>query len=184
MIKDKQGIQPELRRALIDTGSVEIPVGTPVNAVAASFETDLTGDNNDLEFTAKTKGAPGNSIEIAYIDPEGNDQNLAIVVDGKSIIVNLATGATGDITTTAEDIATAIAADEDADALVEVANKDGNNGTGVVEAIEAEALEGGVDGTPALKGAVLIDATRLYTAPEGNTVSGANWLRSAELVTY
>ena len=65
----------------------------PVNAVAAALTTALTGSNNDLVFTAATKGAAGNDITIAYIDPGTPSAALSVDVDGTDITVNLATGA-------------------------------------------------------------------------------------------
>lgn len=114
---------------------------------AATLSTALTGNNNDLDYTAQASGAAGNNITVAYIDPAANDQSLSIVVDGNAITVNLATDSGGAITSTAGDIDTAIAGDAGANALVAVANKAGNDGTGVVTAMAATALAGGADGT-------------------------------------
>ena len=37
-------------------------LAAPVNAVASTLTTSLTGANNDMVFTAKRKGAYGNGI--------------------------------------------------------------------------------------------------------------------------
>lgn len=112
--------------------------------VQATLSTNLTGTNNDLTYTAVDGGTAGNSITIAYVDPSGNDQELGVVVTDTDIVVNLATGGAGAITSTAADIEAAIEADEDAAALVTVANKTGNDGTGVVTALAETALAGGL----------------------------------------
>lgn len=112
-------------------------------AVAATLSTNLTGSNNDLKFDAVTPGTAGNSITIAYVDPAGNDAELSVVVVSNAITVNLATGVAGAITSTAEEIADAIAASVPAAALVTAVNKAGNDGTGVVTAMAATPLAGG-----------------------------------------
>ena len=46
------------------------------------LSTDLTGDNNDLKFTAKLKGHFGNTIKIAYVDPAAADAKIGVSVSG------------------------------------------------------------------------------------------------------
>lgn len=150
---------------------------TPVNAVASSLTTALAGDNNDLVFTAKTKGVIGDDITIAYINPAANDAELSVVVTGTDIVVNLATGAGGAITTIASDITAAILANAEANALVSVANAAANNGTGLVIALAETNLANGVDGTPAEANKVYFDGDYLYIATLANAISGANWVR-------
>ena len=94
-------------------------------------------------FTAVNGGTDGNGITVTYTDPSGNDQALAVSVVGTDIDVSLATGPAGAITSTADDISTAIAADEDAAALVTVADAEDNDGSGVVTAMAEAALTGG-----------------------------------------
>lgn len=118
---------------------------TSVAEVKSTLSTDLVGDNNDLVYTSKLNGTEGDDITIAYIDPSDINQALSIVVTGTDIAVNLATDADGIITTTADDISAAIALDVDANALVGVADKAGNDGSGLVTAMVATALSGGVD---------------------------------------
>jgi hypothetical protein len=114
---------------------------------AATLSTNLTGTNNDLTYTAKSfDPAVGNDITIAYVDPAGNDQALSVGVSTHAITVNLATGSGGAITSTATQVAAAIAASGPANALVAVANKTGNDGTGVVTALGATNLAGGARG--------------------------------------
>jgi hypothetical protein len=113
--------------------------------VAATLSTALTGTNNDITLTAVTAGTTGNDITLALVDPSGNNAALGVVVTGTDIVVNLATNGGGTITSTAAQVIAAIAADEDAAALVTAANKSGNDGTGVVTALTETALTGGTD---------------------------------------
>lgn len=145
------------------------------SAVPAALSTNLTGDNNDLVFAAREGGAAGNDIEIAYVDPAGNDELLSVDVAGTEITVNLATSGDGSIISTASQIAAEVANTNEANALVSVANKSGNNGSGVVIAMTSTNLTGGADApgvsvaetTPGVtatargagKGATLLDTT-------------------------
>lgn len=65
----------------------------PVNAVVAALTTSLSGANNDLVYTAVTKGAIGNSTTIAYTNPGTPSSALSVSVTGSAITVSLATGA-------------------------------------------------------------------------------------------
>lgn len=111
--------------------------------VAATLTTALTGANNDLVFTAKVGGAGGNAITVAYVDPSGNNQALAVTVAELAISVSLATGAGGAITSTASQILAAINADATAKMLVTASLAAGNDGSGVVIAMAATNLAGG-----------------------------------------
>lgn len=122
-----------------------------VNCVQATLSTALTGDNNDLVFTSRRGGSWGNDTTVEYLDPSGNDEELAVSVSGQAITVSLATGEAGAITSTASDIKTAIEAHQQANELVTVANKSGNDGSGVVTAMysgspgNGSPLTGGAD---------------------------------------
>lgn len=112
-------------------------------ATAAALTTNLTGDNNDIVFTAVTGGGAGNDITIAYIDPAANNSALNVDVNGSDIIVYLATGVAGAITTTGDELKAAIAAHPIASTLVTCADKAANDGSGVVTAMAATHLSGG-----------------------------------------
>jgi hypothetical protein len=112
-------------------------------AVAATLSTNLTGTNNDIDFTAVTAGGVGNTISVEYIDPLGNNQVLGVNVDGRAIDVYLATGAGGAITTTGDLLKAAILAHPVASTLVTCADKAGNDGSEVVTAMAATHLAGG-----------------------------------------
>lgn len=114
-----------------------------VTAAAASLTTALTGDNNDLVFTAKAVGAAGNKISVTYVNPGEETAAESVRVIGADVVVTLRSVST--VLSTAAQVAAAISADDDADALVGVANAAANNGTGVVIAMAKSHLTGGVD---------------------------------------
>lgn len=139
----------------------------------ATGSTVLTGTNNDLDFAADTAGLAGNDIIIEYINPGAVSQALAVSVSGTRITVSLATNSSGVITSTAALITTAIGANVDAAALIDVTNHSGNDGTGVVTAMAPLQFSGGSDGTVPLftvKGACLV-SLRAYCE---TTLAGAS----------
>jgi len=123
-----------------------IHVKNAAKETKATLTTALTGNNNDLKYTSKLNGALGNAITVEYVDPDDVNAELAVSVDGTAITVSLATGAAKAITTTASDIATAIAAHAEANALVAVANAGSDTGVGTVTEMAATALTGGKGG--------------------------------------
>lgn len=112
--------------------------------VKAKLTTDLEGEKNDLVYTSKLHGALGNDITIEYHDPEEAEQELSIDITLYAIKINLATDENGAITTTAEDIKNAIEEHDDAKEIVEVNYAPGNDGSGVVTAMAATPLSGGI----------------------------------------
>ena len=114
-------------------------------AVAATLATGVVGNNNALTWTAQDAGEAGNGISVCLRDPAGNNQSLSVTVSGNDIVVNLATGAGGAITSTAADVDAAIAASAAANSLVAVANTGASTGAGVVVAVAATNLSGGLD---------------------------------------
>lgn len=148
----------------------QVPV-TDLAAVEATLTTALTGANNDLTYTAKKGGTWGNSIQVEYLDPGGANQALAITVSGFLISVSLATNGSSVITSTAALVSTAIAANADANRLVDVANASSNDGTGVVTALTATNLSGGSYGQ-ALPSVTNGDATNnhYFTGNDGQVV--------------
>jgi len=131
----------------------------------ATLSTNLAGNNNDLKFTSKLKGHFGNTIKVAYVDPDAANAKLAVTVSGTTITVSLATDATKAITSTASDVKAAIEAVPAAAALVTVANKDANTGAGVVTAMAATALANGAG-----ENQVIIEAGVYARAGLGNLV--------------
>jgi hypothetical protein len=114
------------------------------SSIAATMTTALAGANNDMTYTADVAGSGGNSITVRYVDPAAISQALGVVVVGNAITVNLATDGAGAITSTAAQVKSAIDGSAPAAALVDVANAGGNSGAGVVTAMAATALSGGV----------------------------------------
>lgn len=73
-----------------DNSLTEVLSTAPLNAVAAALTTNLTGaTNNDMVFTAKTKGVVGNAITMKYTAPAAGGA-LAVAVSGTDINVTLA----------------------------------------------------------------------------------------------
>lgn len=110
----------------------------------ATLTTALTGTNNDLKYSTVNRGLEGNDIRIRYV-VSGNDTPLSVSVSGKDITVNVATDGSGEATSTAAQVKTAIDASAPAAALVSTANATGNDGTGVVTALAFTALSGGLN---------------------------------------
>lgn len=126
--------------------------GAPDDSVQATLSRNPAGDDNALTFTAVAYGEVGNAITIAYVDPSDNDIELSVDVVDSAIVVTLATDSGGTITSTAADILAAIEASEAASALVTVTINTADTGTnddgsGVVTALAAAPMTGGVDGT-------------------------------------
>ena len=131
----------EIRAALAGAVREGLDTMSPASAVAATLSTDLAGSNNDLVFTAKSTGVAGNRISIAYVDPEEETAEESVAVKGTDIIVTLRSVST--TLSTAAQVKAAIDGDTAAAALVAVANKAANNGTGNVIGMAATRLTGG-----------------------------------------
>jgi len=148
-------------------------VGTAPNSapeVKASLLTGTVASNNALTFTSKMVGVLGNDITVHLKDPKANSAALSVVVTGKDIVVSLATGSTGAITSTAAQIKTAIEANATANAMVGLANTGASTGAGVVAAaFRPASLTGGEDepfplNTPVLVAGDARFASKLGTA--------------------
>jgi|GEM_PF-2100604 len=121
----------------------------------ATLTTVLTGNNNDLTFTADKPGAGGNAITIAYVNPAAANKPLAVTVVGTAISVQLATDGASAIVSTADQVKDAINNSFAARSLVYAVRAAGNDGSGVVEAMAATQLAGGSDtATPVDVGAM------------------------------
>lgn len=134
--------------------SVSVSSGDPEAAVAASLTTALTGANNDLVYTAVDAGAAGNDITVTYV-VSGTDTPLSVDVTGTDIVVNVETDSGDAAVSTANEVKAAIAGDQDASALVTVADAAENDGSGVVTALSETGLTGGVDASDGLGGGVV-----------------------------
>jgi hypothetical protein len=102
----------------------------------------LLAGNSSLTYIARTPGTGGNAITIAYV-VAGNNTPLSVTVAGNAITVNVATGAGGAATSTANDVARAVNFSATAGPLVWAENAAASDGTGVVSAVAATALTGG-----------------------------------------
>jgi len=150
-------------------------VAAPVNAVAATLTTALTGANNDMVFTAKVKGVVGNAITVSYVDPGEETAAESVAVTGSDIVVTLRS--VSSVLSTAAQVKTAIEASAAAAALVTVANYSTDTGAGAVIALAETALEGGVDGTvgTAWEQRYYDGYAYVCASDTGNLISGANW---------
>jgi hypothetical protein len=122
--------------------------GSLPNTVAETKATGITGTvvaNNGITYTAVANmGASGNQISAILQDPHGNNQALSVSVSDKTILVKLATGAGGAITSTAALIIAAIIASTPASLLVVPTNTGASTGAGIVLA-DGIVLTGGID---------------------------------------
>lgn len=106
----------------------------------ASLTTDLTGDNNDLVYTAKYKGEDGNNITIEYSGVAKGSLSVSVTDFAIKVVYN-----TGSVPT-ASQVETAVEASSDAMALLElVANAPDNDGSGTITAMSPTNLSGGVN---------------------------------------
>lgn len=145
-------------------GQIQITCREYNGAENATLTTNLTGTNNDLIFTSKVKSESANNISIEYFDFRAANRTLTInVLGGKKISIILATNSSGVVTTTAAQLKAAIEAHPSASGLVTVAYAAGNDGSGVVTAMDETNLSGGKLG--------LYSDTMASVAPEINLVN-------------
>lgn len=138
--------------------------------VKATLSTGVVASNNAITWTAKLDGALGNGISIHLKDPKANNAALSIAVSGKAIVVNLATGGTGAVTSTPALIKTAIEASNAAHALVGVANTGASTGAAAVAASYRPAfLAGGADEPFPLNTPVLVAGDLRMAAKLGSS---------------
>src|SRR5690606_4878617 len=128
--------------------------------VAATAIINGVAANGGLTYTAANVGINGNNIRITHVNPGTASGAIDVSVEQKKITVTLATDAEGELLSTAADVATAIAADPDAAALVSVAAS--GDGQGIAATAQTVALTGGVNEPFPLDEPVLI--TNIYTA--------------------
>jgi hypothetical protein len=96
-----------------------------------------------VSWVAKVAGRDGNGLSVELVDPEGNNEALAVSETAGAIEVSLATDGSGDITSTAAEVVAAVRSDPDLFELVEVAHVAGSLGTGVQEAEGPVQFAGG-----------------------------------------
>jgi hypothetical protein len=151
--------------------------------VASLVETALVGDNNDLRFTATEAGLAGDGLTITYVDPSANNASLSFAITGTDIVISLATGAGGAITTTANQILTLLNSNLEAQKLVVVTLKSGSNGTGVVTALAETSLANGSDGGAITSTATLVAAALNAMSEEWVTAANKSGNNGTGVVT-
>jgi hypothetical protein len=115
------------------------------NGDAATLETAMTGDDNDLVFTAKQAGPIGNDYSIEFLAGSGTTQALKVsTVDNLKYTVLLARAADA-ISSTANQVIAALEAYAPFAALMDVELAEGDDGTGIVTAFAEADLTGGGD---------------------------------------
>ncbi|MCT8467009.1 phage tail sheath protein [Chromohalobacter canadensis] len=113
-------------------------------AVAASLTVDFAAAGSGVQFTAAQPGSNGNNIRVRYRDPGEPEAALTVTVNNEhDISIRLATDIDGAVTTTAEDIVTAVNDHTEASALVTAAAT--GTGTGLVATQSYTGLSGGED---------------------------------------
>jgi hypothetical protein len=148
--------------------------GTPVHAVAAALDVDLTGANNGIRFTAGTAGGAGNSISVQFV---GGGITIDVSVSDEHIQVAYEPG-----TSTATAVIAAINASGPAAALVTASNIPGSDGSGTIPTggTAITNLAGGSDATTAPAGKELYDEDFRYLAiAEVTPTSTTGWMKSA-----
>lgn len=166
-----------------DALSAAVDFATPVNAVAAKVTLTLaTLPTADDTMTIGTKVYTFKATAEA-------DGDIAIGADVAATRLNIVAAINGtgegqvctahpDVTCAAFSSADAVitakvkGAAGDAIASTETFSADGN-------VFSAATLAGGVNGTVAAKGAIRVDASKIYVATDDNTVADANWKSAA-----
>lgn len=144
-------------------------IGTAPNAAAevkATLQRGVIASNNAQTFTSKRIGVAGNSISLRLVASAEANGALAVSVVGTAITATLATTA-GAISTTATQLAAAIAANPAANALLTVANSGTSTGAGVVTVQPTIFLAGGVDEAFPLNTPVIVAGSRREAAKLG-----------------
>lgn len=136
--------------------------------VKASLQFGVVADNNAVTVTSKLAGALGNSSSLRLVKPDANNAALSIAVSGRDVVVNLATGATGAVTTTATALKTAVEAHATAGALFTLANTGASTGAGLVAAMRRAQLTGGLNDAFPLNTPVLVPGDAAQAALLGS----------------
>ena len=153
-------------------------VGSAPDArIAVAAAVTLGAGDAAVTAMADVAGAAGNTISLALLNPQGNNQALAVTVDDRAISVELATDANGLITTTATELAVAVNADAVASALLTLAAQ--GTGAGVVAVAPPSLLAGGLDEAFPINTPVL-----LITASQAAALGTAGELAAAVRDVY
>ena len=177
---DNTGVQAD------DNGKKIVPKGTIVGGVGGSVLADtslpvadkkapvaaalLTGDlaaGTAIMWRAKATGVAGNGISVESVDPSGNTQALAVTLSSQKITVSLATDGSGDITSTAKQIAAKVNETNDVKDLVVATALFPDSTEPVEELTETNLVGGAAVGTFGAEGVLLNDIDVTYGAKEG-----------------
>ncbi|MBA7481167.1 hypothetical protein ES707_16637 [subsurface metagenome] len=103
-----------------------------------------TADTGWIGYVADSLGAGGNEIDVVYVNPGYPDRDLSVSVAVQAITVSLATDGDAALISTAAQVAAAITANADADAIVD-ATADPLNLDYTVQPLTVSALTGGTN---------------------------------------
>lgn len=120
-------------------------VGGPA---AAYTDTSLSGANNDIQFEAVSAGTAGNNISIRYLTSAGyTSTSVDTTVSGNTIDVTVYLGASADgtVSATAADVLSAVLNDASAAMYISGGYVVGNDGSGVVTAMNWAIMDGGAE---------------------------------------
>jgi len=171
----------DAKQVLIDAklAAAMVSFGTAVNAVAASGT--LTIATNPTAADTMTIGTK----VYTFVETPAEDGDIAIGLDAAATQANIKAAINGigegQVCTAHPDVT---CGDFAANAATITARVKGTAGNGIAttEVLTAEGnifgaatLEGGVDGTVAAKGTILVDVDKIYVATDANTIADANW---------
>lgn len=131
---------------MVGAGELGKAVKLATEGSDALLETGVTANNNAIVFRAQAAGVAGATVKIKIV-VAGNNTPFSIVVAGKLITINLATGAGGAATTTAKEVIEKVNANAEAFALLSASEGAGSSGVGVPVAVAESALVGGAVAT-------------------------------------
>ena len=144
------------------------------------YASALTGADNDMVFVARASNT--SDLTITLVDPSANNASLSVSRSGSppwDIVVNLATGVAGAITSTASEVMEAINSDQDSAPYMHAMLLAGNDGTGEVTALTKKSLADWTGTSPNVTVSLetSVDGTNWYavgTAFSAKTGVGAN----------
>jgi len=145
-------------------------IGTAPDSEAAASASLTVGSealNNGIVFTAANAGVAGNNVAL-YFKATAADQTLAVSVRQTEVTITLATDGDGVVTSTADEVVTAMGASTDATAIVTAAALGASTGVGLMPANNRFAyLAGGLDEAFPLNTPTLVAGRRTEAARMG-----------------
>lgn len=123
--------------------SVEQASAAAKAKIWASDTTDPYNSNWFVSGSITAAGSAGNAYTLEFVDPGTPSASLSVSLVGTAITVNLATDANGGITSTCNDIVTALNGDAGIAAVTDTWTT--GSGTEVVDAMAATSFYGGAD---------------------------------------